>query len=236
MQPATVRGVIVIVGQHKIASWNWRVLGVLAVVVLAGAIFLRELVLRPEAGVERAVHSGFAGFDQLPPAADRSRTDATRFPVHINRPDAPPALGTDQVDVRGTTVTINCSTCHTIREPNPENGATEDLDEFHQGLTVKHGTLRCLSCHNPGDYDTLRLADGSPLRFEQVMTLCGQCHGPQWRDFQHGAHGGMSGYWDMTRGPRYRNNCIDCHDPHAPAFPMMQPTFKPIDRFLEPED
>jgi hypothetical protein len=64
-----------------------------------------------------------------------------------------------------------------------------------------------------------------------VMDLCGQCHGPQARDYAHGAHGGMTGYWDLSRGPRERNNCIDCHDPHAPAFPKVRPVFAPKDRF-----
>ncbi len=156
------------------------------------------------------------------------------FPVVINRPEGPPRLRLDAPDALGRPVTVACSTCHTIREPNIENRSTIDLDEFHQGLSVLHGELACLACHNPGDYDTLRLADGRAIEFSNVMTLCAQCHGPQWTDYQRGAHGGMSGHWDLTRGGRVRNNCIDCHDPHAPAFPMMQPTFKPRDRFLAP--
>ena len=96
-----------------------------------------------------------------------------------------------------------------------------------------HGDLSCLSCHNPDDYGTLRLADQRAVLYRDVMTLCAQCHGPQYRDYLHGAHGGMNGYWDLTKGPRTRNSCIHCHDPHAPAFPSMRPTFKPRDRFLE---
>jgi hypothetical protein len=33
-----------------------------------------------------------------------------------------------------------------------------------------------------------------------------------------------------------KNNCIDCHDPHAPAYPKMIVGFKPKDRFNEPHD
>ncbi|MFG0316567.1 MAG: hypothetical protein ACF8XB_04785, partial [Planctomycetota bacterium JB042] len=128
-----------------------------------------------------------------------------------------------------------CSTCHATRPPDRTNARTEDLDEFHQGLVVRHGDGTCLACHDPTDYDRLRRADGRPVAFEDVMDLCGQCHGPQLRDWRHGAHGGMTGYWDLTRGPRTRNHCVDCHDPHAPAFPRMRPTFKPIDRFLTPD-
>jgi hypothetical protein len=99
---------------------------------------------------------------------------------------------------------------------------------------MAHGELACYACHNTNDADMLQLADSTAVEYSDVMTLCAQCHGTQARDYKHGAHGGMIGYWDLSRGPRTRNNCIDCHDPHVPEFPTMQPTFKPRDRFLEP--
>ncbi|MFT7633353.1 MAG: formate-dependent nitrite reductase cytochrome c552 subunit, partial [Mariniblastus sp.] len=77
--------------------------------------------------------------------------------------------------------------------------------------------------------------DGTKVEFTDVMTLCAQCHGPQMTDYEHGAHGGMNGHWDLNRGPQTKNNCVDCHQPHAPKFPKMQPTFKPRDRFLKQE-
>lgn len=131
--------------------------------------------------------------------------------------------------------TASCTTCHVSRKPDPAQGLGTPLDDFHTDLVYNHGggTLSCLSCHNSEDYDALRGADGRLIAYQDVMQLCAQCHGSQYKDYQHGAHGGMTGYWDLSRGPRKRHNCIDCHDPHAPAFPMMQPTFKPIDRGLE---
>jgi hypothetical protein len=63
------------------------------------------------------------------------------------------------------------------------------------------------------------------------MTLCAQCHSAQAAAFAVGAHGGMQGFWDLSRGPQTKHNCIDCHDPHAPQFPRMVVDFKPIDRF-----
>jgi hypothetical protein len=78
----------------------------------------------------------------------------------------------------------------------------------------------------------LRLADGRSLPYSDVMSLCAQCHGPQFRDYQHGAHGGMTGYWDLSKGGRTRNSCIDCHDPHAPKYPTVTPARGPNDRFL----
>jgi hypothetical protein len=40
----------------------------------------------------------------------------------------------------------------------------------------------------------------------------------------------MRGYWDLTRGPRERNTCTDCHDVHAPLYPKVRPVFPPRDR------
>ena len=175
------------------------------------------------------------------PAAVESNDDAAttqsvassgQFLTTIRRPAGPPVIKLDQVDPHGRTGTIACSTCHSVREPNHANRA-QDLDQFHQNMPMAHGTLTCYSCHNPDDTDTLRLADSTTVAYPDVMTMCAQCHGPQMRDFERGAHGGMNGYWDLSRGPRTRNNCIDCHDPHLPKFPAMKPTFKPRDRFLK---
>ncbi len=157
-----------------------------------------------------------------------------RFPLVIRKPSGPPRITTGLHGLNGDPVTAACSTCHATRPPNLENRTGGDLDEFHTGLTIAHGNVSCLACHNSGDYDTLKLADGRRVEFAEVMTLCGQCHGPQMEAYEHGAHGGMTGYWDRRRGPLSKNNCIDCHPPHAPQFPKMRPTFKPRDRFLAP--
>ena len=160
-------------------------------------------------------------------------TKAGRFSVSIRKPAGPPRVVTTLKDAHGDSVTVACSTCHATRPPDHQNRTVKTLDEFHSGMAFSHGTVSCLSCHNPNDYDSLQLADGTQVDFTDVMTLCGQCHGPQMKDYEHGVHGGLNGYWDLTRGPQQKNNCVDCHNPHAPQFPKMQPTFKPKDRFLE---
>lgn len=66
-----------------------------------------------------------------------------------------------------------------------------------------------------------------------MVSLCGQCHGPQLRDYRRAAHGGATGYWDLSRGPRTRNLCITCHDPHTPAYVGGLPVLPPRDRFLD---
>lgn len=194
--------------------------------------------------------AGFAAFTLR--AADTSAPPVTSpataplFPVVIRHPAGPPRVFTGAVDHAGQPATVACSTCHTTRVPNFSNHSTADLDLFHQGLQFAHGnadavgtgqtasTNTCLTCHNPNDYDSLRLANGTRVEFTEVMTLCSQCHGPQYRDYQHGAHGGMNGYWDLSRGGRVRNNCLDCHDPHVPKYQRALPMQPPHDRFLTP--
>lgn len=161
--------------------------------------------------------------------------ETPRWLAEISLPDGPPRVMTDRVDSLGRAVTVSCAACHSNFEPNAaRRSADEPPMIFHQGLTFEHGNLSCATCHNPDDYNALRLADGTRIEYRQVMESCSQCHAPQARDYERGLHGGMTGYWDTTRGPQRRKSCIDCHDPHAPKFPTMTPTFKPIDRFLEP--
>lgn len=158
--------------------------------------------------------------------------DGRHFETFIRKPAGPPSVKTGLVDPHGQPVSVACNTCHTTRPPNTELRIGGPLVTFHQGLQGNHGNLTCTSCHNSNEgYQTLRLADGRSLPFTEVMQLCAQCHGPQYRDYSHGAHGGMTGYWDLTQGPRQRNNCIDCHDPHFPKYPSVRPAQGPRDRF-----
>ncbi|MFT3867045.1 MAG: cytochrome c3 family protein [Nibricoccus sp.] len=153
-----------------------------------------------------------------------------RHAVTIKPGPATPVVLTNALNRAGDPVPVSCSTCHSTRTPNVERRSAAELTEFHQGLAYKHGDLSCLSCHNSANYDTLRKADATSIPYPNVMELCGQCHGPQLRDYRAGAHGGMNGHWDLTKGPRVRNNCVDCHDPHAPAYARVKPVFAPVDR------
>lgn len=207
----------------------------IAVIVLFAGIAMLVANWRISAGLSEGT---------LPPGAlpvtgtprDDAKESASKliWPAQINRPQGPPRIATGAVDHLGRPVTVSCASCHASLEPNLQRRAGSELTQFHTGLKFAHGELSCVSCHNPSDYNTLRLADSSPITYPDVHLMCAQCHASQARDFAHGAHGGATGYWDRTRGPQVRKNCIDCHDPHAPAFPSMLPTFKPRDRFLDP--
>ena len=150
----------------------------------------------------------------------------------INAPKPLPEIPTGLKDAKGNPVLMSCKSCHSVRSPDPKNGSKGPLVSFHQDLDFVHGKLVCISCHNPeGSYADFRLASGESVKPENIMKLCAQCHGSQFRDYQHGSHGGMTGYWDLRKGVRQRNHCINCHDPHQPAFPLFRPAAGPNDRF-----
>lgn len=152
-----------------------------------------------------------------------------RSPINVARPAGPPRVASDLVDGLGRPVTVGCATCHSLGVGDPTRRTGSTLTDFHQGLVTRHGDQACRACHQGPDYAELHLADGAAVAFTEVQTLCRQCHGPQARDFDHGAHGGMNGYWDLSRGPRERHACTTCHDPHAPAYVGMMPARGPVD-------
>lgn len=190
--------------------------------------------VRPEQVDENVDRVPVAGNSEQP--VPNIRNSATKLPLHpVVLAPAPAPHGVQASGSEPGGQSIPCGTCHTTREPDRSTRSGAALDEFHVGLTYAHGGQACVSCHDPDDYSKLRLADGTNVDFATPMALCAQCHGTQKRDYDNGSHGGWNGYWDLTRGPRTRNQCTHCHDPHAPAYPSMQPTFKPRDRFLDDE-
>jgi len=163
-----------------------------------------------------------------PSAAAATHPSAPRFEVHVAKPTGPPRVATDRVDALGRPITVGCATCHSLGVGDSTRAMGATLTQFHQALVTRHGELACRSCHEAPDYANLHLADGTTVPFTDVQTLCRQCHGPQARDFDRGSHGGMNGYWDLTRGPRQRHACTTCHDPHAPAYVGMVPARGPV--------
>ena len=120
-----------------------------------------------------------------------------------------------------------CVACHTERKVASEcatyhtdtKGPAHDIELDH--AEEQRG---CLDCHNPDDRDTVRLADGTALPFEQSYLLCGQCHGTKLRDWRRGLHGKRMGLWD---GQKRYLICAECHWPHKPRYPVMAPEPRP---------
>jgi formate-dependent nitrite reductase cytochrome c552 subunit len=210
-----------------------RSLILVVVACMVGALLFRQQTAKDDFSHITSESSGkgsFAGNDE------QNSQASTLHSVVIRKPTGPPKVKLASTDPQQRTAEVACSTCHSIRPPNLENRSSSTLDEFHQGFEFTHGQLACYSCHNPSNSDSLRLADGSEVAYTEVLTLCSQCHSKQAESFAHGAHGGMNGHWDLSRGPQTKNNCIDCHDPHSPKYPQMVVTFKPKDRFNSAED
>ena len=114
-----------------------------------------------------------------------------------------------------------CMDCHRSFPPR-ETPPARLLQ--HKEIKLNHGiNSRCRNCHDPVDRNRLILRDGRSIAYGDVVELCAQCHGPTYRDWQRGAHGRTSGYWDATSGESVRLKCTECHDPHVPRVPAMDP-------------
>jgi hypothetical protein len=162
------------------------------------------------------------------------QTPAARYGVTIAAPAYLTGLVTGEHDMQNEPVTVRCATCHALLSKRPAlPTSAAGAAGPHAQLRLQHGELHCAACHDGVAVDSLRLADGRALALVDAIELCSQCHGPQARDYRHGAHGGMRGYWDLSRGPRQRNTCVSCHDPHEPAYPSYRPAPPPNDRFAE---
>lgn len=154
-----------------------------------------------------------------------------KYPTRINTPHSLRGLLTGETNAMGEPVVVPCASCHAGR--STDAGFPSDIAAMrgpHAGLVFAHGDSPCAACHDPEQRDKLRLADGTSIELVEAIRLCSQCHGTQRRDYDHGAHGGMRGYWDLTRGPRERNHCVSCHDPHRPKYPKLIPAPPPRDR------
>jgi hypothetical protein len=165
-----------------------------------------------------------------------ARVEPPVFATEVVMPAVLRGLPIGPEDATGRRAVTPCATCHGMVETGPLPEDPTQLAGPHAGLRLAHGNLRCAACHQPDDRSALHLADGRSIPITEAMTLCAQCHGPQKRDYDHGAHGGMRGYWDLSRGPRQRNHCVACHDPHAPAFGAFAPVPGPRDRFSMNEE
>lgn len=126
-----------------------------------------------------------------------------------------------------------CSDCHADMDVNE---TPRELD-FHENIKLKHFDGWCFSCHNPGDRDKLRLANGKLIPYNESYYLCGQCHGTIFRDWKAGVHGKRTGEWN---GKKLYRLCPQCHWPHAPRFKPIKPLPPPIRpddlKYMKPSD
>ncbi len=114
-----------------------------------------------------------------------------------------------------------CMDCHRTFPPR-EDPPVALLQ--HKHIVLNHGiNNRCRDCHYDVDRNRLVQHDGTVIGYNDVVELCAKCHGPTYLDWLRGAHGRTNGYWDTTAGERVRLKCTQCHDPHMPRIPAMDP-------------
>jgi predicted CXXCH cytochrome family protein len=125
----------------------------------------------------------------------------------------------------------NCAECHPANDPvkleyDADNNVILPKAHLRLGEMAHGSVLRnedCYTCHDPNQLDQLHTAEGTRLTLDNATLLCAGCHGTTYRDWQAGAHGRRSGYWDQSRGELLRQGCTSCHDPHAPVFTPLIP-------------
>ena len=140
----------------------------------------------------------------------------------VAQTESPDLLDDSTLLIPVETVTLDyfpCNDCHSELEPNPQR---RQLVDMHDDIVFDHDSENrwCLACHNTFDRDSLVLAGGKLLGFNESYKLCGQCHGPKYRDWKIGIHGKRTGEWN---GKKEYLLCVHCHDPHSPEFKGMKP-------------
>jgi len=125
---------------------------------------------------------------------------------------------------------FDCYGCHEKKKPPQLRfDANHNLvvPEEHKDIVMGHGRHNrnnlCYNCHDEANLELVQTRDGRELKLSESTPLCGSCHGPTYRDWDAGAHGRTSGFWDRQLGPPDRKDCVACHNPHSPAFPPRKP-------------
>jgi hypothetical protein len=160
----------------------------------------------------------------LPPLPVVERPPTARPMVGIPEDkhlDKTPPRQTTGLDLVRMGWTYNCMECHKLF---PAKWHYDRPMAEHQSLQLEHGNNRfCLNCHHPANRNAFVDYDGAEIAQADVVLLCAKCHGPIYKDWQAGVHGRSNGFWASNQGPKTKLRCIQCHDPHRPAFQPMKP-------------
>jgi len=164
-------------------------------------------------------------------------TDPVSEPTHVSpsATDTTPVRRPSQEPTYDVAVfTYRCSECHKIIA-SPEK--TYRTLTQHTEIELQHGiNTHCFNCHHPTNRDAFVDDFGSEIPWTEPQLVCAKCHGPVYRDWQHGSHGRTNGYWLASEGEQTRLKCIECHDPHHPPFPSRSPEPGPNTLRMGPQD
>jgi hypothetical protein len=174
-------------------------------------------VLKPPMVKKNQVERVLATLPKVEKPAPRQPPTGLPEDTHL---DKDPVRQTKGLDLTRMGWSYNCNECHRLFPARWHH--TQFVE--HKNIRLDHGANRfCLNCHHPTDRGAFSDYDGSVIPEENVVQLCGRCHGPAYRDWKAGVHGRKNGYWLKSRGPQTQLRCIQCHDPHSPKFKPIQP-------------
>lgn len=114
-----------------------------------------------------------------------------------------------------------CTNCHT--KPLHQMQNDKESKKAHWDVQLVHGdanTMNCTTCHDGDNMNKLKSITGSEISFDHSYNQCAQCHSKQKKDWLGGAHGKRLGGWVP---PRTVATCVNCHNPHKPAFESRWP-------------
>ncbi len=135
--------------------------------------------------------------------------------------DRTPPRQTKGLDLVKMGWSYNCMECHKLL---PAKWHYDRPMVEHENIHLEHGNNRfCLNCHHATNRNAFADYDGSEIAEQDVVQLCGKCHGPIYRDWKAGVHGRRNGFWNKEKGSQTQLRCIQCHDPHQPKFKAMKP-------------
>jgi hypothetical protein len=122
---------------------------------------------------------------------------------------------------KGQIQSFACSECH-IGSLDKMSPIPSD-QQAHWNISIEHADpsiMDCTTCHTDDNMDMLHSLTGTAIDYDESFKLCAQCHNQQFDDWKGGAHGKQLGGWAT---PRVSMTCVNCHNPHAPAFKSRWP-------------
>lgn len=118
-----------------------------------------------------------------------------------------------------------CSACHADQVPSAKRRELDMHEDIQEMFNHDSENRWCIDCHDLNSRDSLKLASGKLIGFDESFKLCGQCHGDKYRDWKVGVHGRRIGEWN---GKKQYFLCVHCHNPHSPKFKQIKPLPAPV--------
>ncbi len=117
---------------------------------------------------------------------------------------------------------FECSKCHSM-DLELLKAESSSQERTHSEIKLDHSNtlmMECTTCHTGNNMNVLHNINQNSISFDESYKLCAQCHSDKLKSWQGGAHGKRIGNWAE---PRISKTCVECHNPHKPAFPKKYP-------------